>query len=735
MTDYRALLRPLFDGRRILLAGGPVQGHAGKVAELRALGAERCLVVGSVGAGPPPAEADAECVYVDVIADDMVDEFRRWEAIFAEPPPHVRDAADAYDPDLVLLQNFDAATAFDGRPAFGPRRPEWTALEDKTTVDAFWDEAGVARAPSAVVPVDRTALRDAAAELDRGDGTVWAGDASHGFNGGAVLVHWVRDDATADAALTAFDGRCERARVAPFLEGLPCSIHGFVTGTGVAVFRPVELVVLRATTPPLFRYAGASTTWDPPPADREAMRDVARRVGEMLHRKVDFRGGFTVDGIHTADGFLPTELNPRLGAGLRYALSLPLGPAAARHRRRRPRRRPGRARSARPRGRRRHPRGSRLARRRRRAHRAHGRRRRGAGRRRPDRDRQLRPRRDRRGDGAGRHADLAPRRRRAHRRRLRTPGGGPVPVTGVSLGYWQDAPPLEALDTARLADELGYPELWLGEMATFDAFTLATAVGVSASSLTLTIGPLAVAVRDPAMLAMGAASVAALTGRPVGLAIGTSSPVVVGGWHGRDPSAGVRRLREAAIALSLLFAGDRAPGGYRLRLPAPRSPLTIAAFGPAAVRVAAEHGDRMVVNICTPAATARLREELEEASAAAGRPAPPLAAWVPAAVDPDDAAIDQLRRGLVPYVAAPGYGEMFAEAGYGDIVALARSGARPADVLAAVPRELVASIAAVGDADTCRAFLDRYPADVAVVPATAGDPGGRRTLSALAPAP
>src|SRR4051812_10430970 len=115
-------------------------------------------------------------------------------------------------------------------------------------------------------------------------------------------------------------------------------------------------------------------------------------------------------------------------------------------------------------------------------------------------------------------------------------------VHAVSLGYWQDRDPLEAMETARLADELGYRELWLGEMATFDAFSLATAVGLATSSIELTIGPLAVAVRDPAMLAIGTASVAALTGRPVHLAIGTSSPVVVERWHGRDASHGARQL-------------------------------------------------------------------------------------------------------------------------------------------------------------------------------------------------
>ena len=45
----------------------------------------------------------------------------------------------------------------------------------------------------------------------------------------------------------------------------------------------------------------------------------ARRPGESARscgRTVDFRGAFTVDGVATADGFRPTEVNPRFGAGL-----------------------------------------------------------------------------------------------------------------------------------------------------------------------------------------------------------------------------------------------------------------------------------------------------------------------------------------------------------------------------------------------------------------------------------
>ena len=52
------------------------------------------------------------------------------------------------------------------------------------------------------------------------------------------------------------------------------------------------------------------------PRRREQMRAIARRAGERLRAEVDYRGAFTVDGVLTGDGFLPTELNPRNGAGL-----------------------------------------------------------------------------------------------------------------------------------------------------------------------------------------------------------------------------------------------------------------------------------------------------------------------------------------------------------------------------------------------------------------------------------
>jgi len=173
------------------------------------------------------------------------------------------------------------------------------------------------------VAAEPAALAAAARRLDRGAGTAWAGDARQGFSGGAFCLRWVRGQVDAAEAAAFLAARCDRARVMPFLEGIPCSIHGVVFPDGVATFRPVEMVTLRrpgwspgGSGSNRLHYAGAATFWDPPAADREVMRDLARRVGAGLRERVGYRGAFTVDGVLAAEGFLPTELNPRFGAGL-----------------------------------------------------------------------------------------------------------------------------------------------------------------------------------------------------------------------------------------------------------------------------------------------------------------------------------------------------------------------------------------------------------------------------------
>jgi probable F420-dependent oxidoreductase len=280
-------------------------------------------------------------------------------------------------------------------------------------------------------------------------------------------------------------------------------------------------------------------------------------------------------------------------------------------------------------------------------------------------------------------------------------------------------------------------------MATYDAFALATAIGLSTERIPLIIGPLAVSVRTPMTVAMGAASVAELTGRTVGVALGTSSPVVVEQWHGRSRARPATTLAEHAVATRLLLSGQKATlhgqvihtDGYRLRLPAVHATLTIAAFGPSAIHVAAKIGDRLVLNMLTPAAAGRLRNQLALAAAEVGKPCPPTAIWLATAVDPTDETLRQIARGKVAYLAAPGYSEMFVEAGFGEVVTFARTRPHPKELLASIPYELLDAVALIGSVGEIRRRIDEYRSvgidEVCIVPATAGDDCAERTLTSL----
>ncbi len=313
----------------------------------------------------------------------------------------------------------------------------------------------------------------------------------------------------------------------------------------------------------------------------------------------------------------------------------------------------------------------------------------------------------------------------------------------VVTPLWQDRPAAENMAVAVNADRLGYPELWIGEMATYDAFAFATAAGQHTRQIGLSVGPLAVSVRTPMTLAMGIASVADLTGRPTSLALGASSAVVVEEWHGRERVRTARHLAETAQIVRGLLDGEKVDfrgelarcSGYRLRLDAPRTPLTVAAFGPAAVKVAARYADRMLLNMVTPESLGLLRGQMERAAAEAGREPPTLAVWLCLGIDPDRATIDQLLRAVVGYLAAPGYAEMISAAGFAGLVRFARSRPHPRELLAAMPDELVSAIGLVGTGGEIAQRVEAYRAagadEICLVPATANDPGGLNSLQAM----
>jgi probable F420-dependent oxidoreductase len=312
------------------------------------------------------------------------------------------------------------------------------------------------------------------------------------------------------------------------------------------------------------------------------------------------------------------------------------------------------------------------------------------------------------------------------------------------LPFWLDRPDLEAMEIAEAVDAAGISGLWIGEMATFDAFALATAIGIRAPGMGLRVGPLPISVRTPASIALGASSVAAITGAQVDIALGASSPFIVSGWHDRDWSHSTSRMRETIECLRPILRGERSDydgrfvgcHGFRLRNPLPHSRIGVGAFGPSMMKLAAQFADEVVLNLASPQRVSQVREQIDKDAAAAGRTPPHITAWVPIAVQPGEAALRQLAGQVAVYLAPPGYGEMFCELGFADLVERARAGARRADLAAAIPLELAQQLAALGTpdqvADRIRSYLDAGADTVAVIPVTAEDPAGRIALGCAA---
>jgi probable F420-dependent oxidoreductase len=203
-------------------------------------------------------------------------------------------------------------------------------------------------------------------------------------------------------------------------------------------------------------------------------------------------------------------------------------------------------------------------------------------------------------------------------------------------------------------------------------------------------------------------------------------------------------MRETIECLRSILAGTRVDytgrhvrsSGFRLRKPMLDSRIAVGAFGPAMTRVAAMHADEVVLNLVPPARVAEVKAFIDAEAVAAGRIPPGLTVWVPVAVNPGEAALGQLAAQLAVYLAPPGYGEMFSELGFLDLVQRASGGAKRTELAAAVPVELLDQVCALGSqagiAERLQAYHDAGADTVAIVPSTAEDPSGAATLNAVA---
>ena len=319
-SDYSDLVAGVVRGRKLIVCADVLVVAAAQAKEFTKLGASNpLLVAGTEGTGELPGADEADVVLLNTHGDTLMDGIRAFERAIADPSPELVAKVDAYDPDhsaLFIGTLFSTDGVDLGRRAYGSRPAAWERLEDKTVIDEVLVRAGVRCSPHEVVAASRDELAAAHAALDLGTGTAMAGDAREGWWGGASYFRWVGDERELDDAAAFFAEHCDKVRVLPFLEGIPCSIHGMVFDDEVIAFRPVEMITLRHADRRELRYTGVATFWDPSDDDRDDMRNAACRAGKTLRDEVSYRGLFTLDGVITADGFRPTELNPRGGAGL-----------------------------------------------------------------------------------------------------------------------------------------------------------------------------------------------------------------------------------------------------------------------------------------------------------------------------------------------------------------------------------------------------------------------------------
>jgi ATP-grasp domain len=312
-----------FRGRKVICAFEVLAAMTGWVARLQRWQAQRpLLITDGVGTGPLPLPTEADVVVQERPPGETLTDQVRSRMSPSWLGDAAREAVEAYDPAGEAVWWVSPPVPNEplmGRAVLGGRPAAQARLEDKLTVDEILDAVGAVRAASAVSTATYDELLTASRAIGSAVGSVpvvWSGDARDGVNGGGDYVRMIRTVEHARAAAEFFATRCDRVRVSAWLEGVPCSIHGLALPDGVVVLRPLELATLRDDATGRFVYAGMGTGWDPPPADREAMRTLARSVGTHLAATTGYRGAFGLDGVLTADGFRVTELNPRFSGGL-----------------------------------------------------------------------------------------------------------------------------------------------------------------------------------------------------------------------------------------------------------------------------------------------------------------------------------------------------------------------------------------------------------------------------------
>jgi probable F420-dependent oxidoreductase len=317
-----------------------------------------------------------------------------------------------------------------------------------------------------------------------------------------------------------------------------------------------------------------------------------------------------------------------------------------------------------------------------------------------------------------------------------------IPFAGLPLSEHRDA--------FRELVDLGYTDVWSSEADGADGFTPLALAAAWAPELRLGVAIIPAYTRGPALLAQSVASLAdAAPGRFV-MGIGSSSNVIVERWNGIPFEEPYRRTRDAVRFLKTALQGEKVTEeystfsvkGFRLGIrPAQEPPILVAALREGMLKMAGREGDGAIINWLSADDVRTVAPIVHEAAAAAGKPAPEIAARIFVCPSEDaDAVRAQARFAIAAYLNVPVYAAFHEWVGRGEALQGMwdhwKAGDRKA-ALAAIPDHVVDELIIHGSAESCREQIDQYleagvdTAAIAVMPFAGVQP--RQAARDLAP--
>ena len=321
------------------------------------------------------------------------------------------------------------------------------------------------------------------------------------------------------------------------------------------------------------------------------------------------------------------------------------------------------------------------------------------------------------------------------------------------------------IDKVLEAERLGYTSVWTAEAYGSDAVTPAAWIAARTTRIDVGTGIMQIPARTPAMTAMTAMTLDALSGGRFRLGLGVSGPQVAEGWHGQPFGKPLAKTREYVdIVRAILkrekpvefrgqyyqipYAGADATGlGKPLKSilhGRATLPIYLAAVGPRNVALAAEIADGWIPVFFSPRRSAMFREWLEEGFKRGGRSRErfDVMPMVPVVIGPDAAACRAVVKPRIAlYVGGMGargrnfYNDIARRYGYDaaakTIQDLYLAGKKP-EAEAAVPDDLVDEVALCGPRERIRERLAEWETSGVTTIMVAGDAEAVRTMAELA---